>query len=443
MDNDSIKERIRDNHHQIARTLNVVNSGNPYAAEPDRTRRIDRLQTKANLSRSAAAMIDSQIEMLGKMPEAQELASPDGVDDSDSLDDDGTDGAEKIWGDSVDFVNVSFLEKGARIARSVGRVAYRSNHPQGSGFLIGEGLFLTNYHVVDSEQLARSLMLQFDYETDITGSQKEPTNFAIDTSIFITSDDTRDGLDYALFLVGPRLKGDKPIEYFGWSGLSDASDKHMLGEFANVVQHPQGRFKEVVLRENRLVARGGDALHYVADTEPGSSGSPVFNSEWRPIALHHWGSPWADVFGEDGHRIDRNVNEGIRISSIVHDIRSKLSNLTPENRARVERALHHGAQPEAAGDHFIPDYCDLSKGAAGASGPTVSPDGRINWTVPVEISVGIPSLAQRPAQTDSEFELVLPPVETEREAREAAPARTAPARKAPARKRRSRAKMKK
>ncbi|MEO0417783.1 MAG: serine protease [Pseudomonadota bacterium] len=440
MDKESIKRRIQDNYDQIARTLNVVNSGNPYAAEPDRARRIDRLQTKANLSRSAAAMIDSQIEMLGDLPAAQEFASPDDVDDSDRLDDDVASGAEKIWGDSVDFVNVSFLEKGARIARSVGRVAYRSNHPQGSGFLIGEGLFLTNYHVVDSEQLARSLMLQFDYETDITGSQKEPTSFAIDTSIFITSDDSRDGLDYALFLVGPRLKGDKPIEYFGWSGLSDSSDKHMLGEFANVVQHPQGRFKEVVLRENRLVARGEDALHYVADTEPGSSGSPVFNSEWRPIALHHWGSPWADVFGEDGNRIDRNVNEGIRISSIVRDIRTKLSDLTPENRARVERALYNGAQPEAVGDHFIPDYCDLSKGGGGASGPTVSPDGRINWTVPVEISVGIPSLAHRTAEAAPEFEPALPPVEREPEA---APARRAPARKAPARKRASRAKAKK
>jgi endonuclease G, mitochondrial len=67
---------------------------------------------------------------------------------------------------------------------------------------------------------------------------------------------------------------------------------HSLGEVANIVQHPDGRLKEVVLRENRLVARLDTVLHYVADTEPGSSGSPVFNNQWQAIALHHWGGPW-------------------------------------------------------------------------------------------------------------------------------------------------------
>ncbi|MEM6267518.1 MAG: hypothetical protein AAF707_08330, partial [Pseudomonadota bacterium] len=87
------------------------------------------------------------------------------------------------------------------------------------------------------------------------------------------------------------------------------------------------------------------------------------------------------------------VNEGIRISSIVADIRSKLGELDPTSRARVERALFLGAQPESAGDQFIPDYCDLRASEA-SMGPTVSADGRLSWTVPVEISVGIPALAQ-------------------------------------------------
>ncbi|MEM6908684.1 MAG: serine protease [Pseudomonadota bacterium] len=407
MDEKSVKDRLQKNLKQIKHALAVATSGNPYAAEPDRERRISRLQVKAQLSRQEASAIDGLIDLAqegaaeGALDVASEGAAgdggqpppprPPGIADAS--------GAEKIWGDTVDFVNVSFLEKGARIARAVGRVAFRNGQPQGSGFLIGEGLFLTNHHVVDTAEFAGSLMLQFDYETDLTGSHKQPTSFAIDTTIFITSDDSQDGLDYTLFVVGPRLEGDKPLEYFGWSGLSDASDKHMIGEFANIVQHPRGRFKEVVLRENRLVSRGKSTLHYVADTQPGSSGSPVFNSEWRPIALHHWGSPWADVFDEDGEEIDVQVNEGIRISSIVADIRSKLGELDPTSRARVERALFLGAQPESAGDEFIPDYCDLRASEA-SMGPTVSADGRLSWTVPVEISVGIPTLAQaaQPAQ---------------------------------------------
>lgn len=395
MNEDAIKRRIKGNKDQIKHTLEVASSGNPYAAEPDRTRRVSRLQTKAALSHSVAAVIDNQIERLEAAPMGEILAAADGDGAGEApppLPVDG--GAERIWGNTVDFVNVSFLEKGARIARSVGRVAFRNERPLGSGFLIGEGLFLTNHHVIGSAEEAAGLMLQFEYEKDLTGSQKSPTNFAIDTSIFLTSDDSQDGLDYSLFLVGERLKGDRPLEFFGWSGLSDSRDKHMLGEFANVVQHPRGRYKEVVLRENRLVARGENALHYIADTEPGSSGSPVFNSEWRPIALHHWGAPWADVFGEDGQQIDRNVNEGIRISSIVRDIRTQLSQmeLDADKRARIERALFFGAEPEAAGDRFEPDYCKCSGSAEDVSGPRMSADGRLQWTVPVEISVGIPSL---------------------------------------------------
>ncbi len=414
MDENPIRKRLLENRDQIERALSVAISGNPYAAEPDRERRISRLQAKAHLSRQEACAIDELIDRVeedARTERGEAVGAP--VPSSE--------GAERVWGDTVDFVNVSFLEKGARIARAVGRVAFRNGRPQGSGFLIGQNLFLTNHHVVPSPEFADRLMVQFDYETDLAGSHKQPTTFAIDTSIFINSDDSRDGLDYALFLVGPRLTGEKPLEYFGWSGLSDAKDKHMIGEFANIVQHPNGRFKEVVLRENRLVARAENALHYVADTQPGSSGSPVFNSEWRPIALHHWGSPWADVFDEDGAPIDTQVNEGIRISSIVRDITAQLPSLDPVNRAIVERALHDGAQPEQAGDQFLPDYCELNNADA-AAGPTVSEDGRLNWTVPIEISVGIPALARGPQRGQGnrggQAERYDPPVAAEPEAPE-------------------------
>ena len=100
-----------------------------------------------------------------------------------------------------------------------------------------------------------------------------------------------------MIAIGKRRSGQRALTEFGFLSLSDASDKHMLGEIANVVQHPDGRFKELVLRENHLVARDEtlSVLHYVADTEQGSSGSPVFNNEWEPIALHHWGGPWHEV----------------------------------------------------------------------------------------------------------------------------------------------------
>ena len=351
-------ERLQSNKGEIVHSIQVAASGNPFAAEPDDERRKARLQVKAGLSPREANAVNLAIEAAPRETVGRE--------DIEALTEAATAGpsyrtapspaaAEKVWGDTLDFVGVSFLEKGSRVARAVGRVAYRNSQPVGSGFLIGNGLFMTNHHVIPSADFAKNLALEFDYELDLTGNRKPITRFAVDTRIFITDPDTQDGLDFTIVAVGDRIEGQHPIELFGWTGLSESDDKHMLGEFANIVQHPSGRYKEVVLRENRLVGRYANALHYVADTEPGSSGSAVFNSEWRLIALHHWGSPWREVFGDDGTALNVDVNEGIRISAIVRNLRSRLRNLDPTTSERLSRALDMGGAPESPGDLFQPD----------------------------------------------------------------------------------------
>lgn len=388
---EAIRARLFANRREIVHSMNAARAGNPLAAEPDSERRVARLQTKAHLTHSAAETIDATIRAMDAAP-----ASTGGAETSFAK---GIlpapDGAEKIWGDTVDFVNVSFLEKGARIARAVGRVSYENETPLGSGFLIGNGLFITNHHVIPTVDLAKRLILDFDYELDLVGNRRSVTRFRIDPSLFVTDPDTQVGLDYTIVAVGPLLQGTLPIETFGWSGLSDAGDKHMLGEFANIVQHPSGRYKEVVLRENRLVGRYENALHYVADTEPGSSGSPVFNSEWRPIALHHWGAPWREVLGEDGAPARADINEGIRISAIVRDLRSRLTGLAPAVRDRIAAALDMGEQPESNPMKLEPSD-EVRGGSGGVQPPRIDAAGRVTWTIPLELSVQIPALAAAP-----------------------------------------------
>lgn len=399
--NDAAAERIRSNRTEILRSLHAAAAGNPFAAEPDGDRRKTRLQAKAGLTQREADAIDRTI--MKTMADARPA-------DMESLTEAATTGpslrtapspaaAEKVWGDTIDFVNVSFLEKGARISRAVGRVAFRNSVAQGSGFLIGNGLYITNHHVVPSAEFARNLAVEFDFELDLTGNRKPITRFAIDPRIFVTDSDSRSGLDYSVFSIGERLEGEHPIDLFGWSGLSDSDDRHMLGEFANIVQHPSGRYKEVVLRENRLVGRYANALHYVADTEPGSSGSPVFNSEWRPIALHHWGAPWREVMGDDGHPLDIEVNEGIRISAIVRHLRGRLRELDPFAREAISRALDMGAAPESPGDKFEPDYSTLARRESQQA--RVDDSGRVTWTLPIEVSVQIPALGRSTAPSSA------------------------------------------
>ena len=388
--------RIRANRTEIEDSLKAAAAGNPFAAEPDADRRKARLQSKAFLTSREAKALNEQIERSPKQPgeelgsEALYRAARQGPT---ILEAPSPAAAEKVW-DSPDFVNVSFLAKGARIARAVGRVAFDNGRPQGSGFLIGEGLFITNHHVVPSEEAARNLRIEFDYELDMTGNPKPVSRFKLDTSVWITDSDKQNGLDYVIFAIGERTAGPFDIGQFGWSGLSDALDKHMLGEFADIVQHPNGRMKEVVLRENRLVGRATDTLHYVADTEPGSSGSPVFNSEWRPIALHHWGGPWRDVLGDDGTKIPLEVNEGIRISSIVKQLRGRLAELPPHARDRIATALDKGDMPETNDEGFVPPLSQTVPEAMPPGTPRIDDDGRVSWTMPIEISVALPMFAK-------------------------------------------------
>lgn len=393
-------QRIRDNRSEILHSVEVAAKGNPFAAEPDDERRKARLQAKAGLTSREADAIDlaivtAPIDGVKKVDsERLTVAALEGVSYRDAP---SPAAAEKIWGNTVDFVNVSFLEKGARVSRAIGRVAFRNGQPQGSGFLIGNGLFLTNHHVIPNAEFAKTLALEFDFELDITGNAKPVTRFAINTNVFVTDSDAQNGLDFTIVAVGNRLDGQHPIERFGWTGLSDSTDKHMLGEFANIVQHPNGRYKEVVLRENRLVGRFDTALHYIADTEPGSSGSAVFNSEWRVIALHHWGSPWRQVFGDGGTPLDTDVNEGIRISAIVKHLRSRLTQMNPFARDRIAKALDLGGAPESPGDNFQPDEATLRRSS---NFPSVRLDesGRAVWTLPIELSVQVPLLGGAPPE---------------------------------------------
>ena len=82
------------------------------------------------------------------------------------------------------------------------------------------------------------------------------------------------------------------------------------GEYVNIIQHPAGRKREIALQDNTVSYVYDKAIHYATDTEPGSSGSAVFNNKWQLVALHHAG--WYT-----NQSALEAVNEGIRISAIV------------------------------------------------------------------------------------------------------------------------------
>jgi endonuclease G, mitochondrial len=253
--------------------------------------------------------------------------------------------AEAIQGDTIDFLPASFLVEGTVQRRAVGFIEV--NTPQdaslGTGFLVSPNLLLTNQHVVVDAMAARAATVTFDREMDELGKPRAETTFTLDPdrcAIF----SPEDKLDYALIAIGSRVVGSEDSANFGFCPISDTPDRHVIGMNVNIVQHPRGMRKIVALRNNLLTARRETKLLYETDTETGSSGSPVFSDSWDVVALHHYGAPM-DELDENGKPIPQNVNEGIRISAIVRDLRARMSALPVSARTLVEEALQLGAVP--------------------------------------------------------------------------------------------------
>lgn len=89
--------------------------------------------------------------------------------------------------------------------------------------------------------------------------------------------------------ISERISGPAQLADLGCCPINPLGAKHVLGMNINILQNPNGKYKQVALRNNFLTFRGEHSLLHETDTEVGSSGSPVINDLWKLVALHHWG----------------------------------------------------------------------------------------------------------------------------------------------------------
>lgn len=199
-----------------------------------------------------------------------------------------------------DFEPARFLADGARCAEAVCRIRI-PGLGSGTGFLVSSsGLIMTNNHVLPEPAIAEEAVAEFGYEE---GGVTRRVPFLPDR-VFLTDP----SLDYTIVACGTDgLGGVTPIP------LRRNPMLVTRGEPVNIIQHPRGRRKEVALRNNDVTRVKQRVLHYRTDTEPGSSGSPVLNSDWHLVALHRAGTI----------RSGRAENQGTLASAIVADIMAK------------------------------------------------------------------------------------------------------------------------
>ncbi|WP_077040216.1 DNA/RNA non-specific endonuclease [Rhodococcus sp. MTM3W5.2] len=220
---------------------------------------------------------------------------------------------EKII-NTADFVGARYLDAGVAAARAICRVVIRDgrgiDQGFGTGSLVSPALMLTNHHVLPNADTARNSVIEFNFQDGVDGKELPRQTFPLDPGAFFVADRER---DFALVAVRGRPELLAP---FGFNRLIESEGKAIIGDFVTIVQHPRGAKKQIALRENRIVDIPERFLHYSADTEPGSSGSPVFNDQWEIVALHH-----ASVRAPAHTEFGGVLNEGVRISRILQHLR--------------------------------------------------------------------------------------------------------------------------
>jgi len=223
--------------------------------------------------------------------------------------------------------SVDMLKRMIAACGAIGCVTKSSGARMGSGFLIAgkelnrawgdEPIFVTNAHVL-SDSVRNAVRIDdacVCFEVDAMSSGK-PTPYRIKEVLYTSPPapiGARRGDGEALDVTAVRLQGigdDRSVLKIA-DGLPEVGPSAR----AYVVGHPKGGELQVSLHDSLLldVDADGRLIHYRTPTEPGSSGSPVFDAGWEVIALHHAGSGFTPRLNGKGFY---EANEGISLSAI-------------------------------------------------------------------------------------------------------------------------------
>jgi hypothetical protein len=196
--------------------------------------------------------------------------------------------------EKADWLPVTFLENGLQAARAVGRVEHQGRKI-GTAFLVAPDVVLTNAHVVQDIPVLAQGGVRFH-----VGLQAEAQwRYFAEQVVHSPTE----ALDFALVRLNAPIIG---------TPVTLSTEMAYPEQPANILQHPEGvgGLMQVALRYNAIVHVDPTRLYYVTDTDGGSSGSPVFNDEWRVIALHRAG------LVDDAQRPVKHANQGVPLTVI-------------------------------------------------------------------------------------------------------------------------------
>jgi hypothetical protein len=235
-------------------------------------------------------------------------------------------GLEKNFSGEGSF-SVAMVKRMLDACASIGCVCNTAGERLGTGFLVDGAwfgsafdpgpVFVTNAHVVSESVVnairVRDVRVTFEVESATAGG---PVFYKASDVLFTAAPGDlgdRVGARQNMDVTIVRLEG-LPARFAGLSAT------HVLPLVeprakAYVVGHPRGSGLQITLHDSLLLDIDDDErlVHYRTPTDPGSSGSPVFNADWEVMAVHHGGSAATPRLHGEGRY---EANEGIALAAI-------------------------------------------------------------------------------------------------------------------------------
>ncbi|WP_447602254.1 trypsin-like peptidase domain-containing protein [Nitrospira sp. Nam80] len=227
---------------------------------------------------------------------------------------------ERLFGGQ--FLSFRAYCDGVSRGKAVARIGPSAEEHFGTGFLIdgvnlnprlsGQPLLVTCDHVVSNRdyRALRPNRAIVTFRADDNSIRK----FGVQTILWSRPEGD---LDVSIL----RLDGDtSALPVVPWAQQPPSHEEQRVLIFG----HAQGGALSFSLGDNRLVDQNKQYLQYRAPTVEGSSGSPVFNSNWELVAVHHRGGYSLKRLSSEG---THEANQGSSVFAIREEVQKDLQQL--------------------------------------------------------------------------------------------------------------------
>ena len=226
---------------------------------------------------------------------------------------------EKVLGNDR-YQSLTWYLNGLVRCRAVAQIQDTSANGIGTGFLVRgadlhpalpDQVLVTNGHVIPEDLHPADAVVVFHGLTGDPGHRRE---FGVSRRWWYRPS-AGSNLDTTLLELDGRPDDVTPIP------LARALPAQGVQRRTYIIGHPRGLSQpQFSLQDNLLLDYDDMRIHYRSPTEGGSSGSPVFDDQWRLIGLHHAGG--FEMPRLNSHGGTYAANEAVRLQAIIEALRA-------------------------------------------------------------------------------------------------------------------------